>query len=78
MREELDRLGYLFCARFWYIYAVASVVVWGHAQIPDVHSMYVPFASLVRGLMEYYLAAGRRNKGFVVVKYSIEYLVRLR
>ena len=75
MRGEFDHLGYSFCARFWYVYAVALVVVWGHAQILDFHSMYVPYASLVRGLMDYYLAAERRNMGFVVVKYSIEYFV---
>ena len=58
------------------IYAVATVVIWGHAQIPAVHSMYVPCASIVRGLMHYYLAAGRRNRDFVVVKNSIEYFIR--
>ena len=76
VREEFERLGYSFCASFWYVYAVALVVVWGHAQIPAVYCMFVSFASLVRGLMDYYLAAGRRNRGFVVVKKSIEYFIR--
>ena len=76
MQEEFDRLGYSFCAIFWYIYEVASVVVWGYAQIPSVHSTYVSRASLVWGFMHYYLAAGRRNRGFIVVKNSIEYFIR--
>ena len=32
MREEVNRLGNSFCTRFWYINAVALVMVWGYAH----------------------------------------------